>query len=264
MKKKLSLLIAALFMLFAIPLLGGCAVDPWETHWVLSSYTKDGETYSTQFDDMDYFAIVPIDLVQIVFHEDKTFTFTDYQGTMSEGAFTYRNAAEKSFVTLTFTNGETAEGWCAKYPWGMTYKAYFEIDGVEYYFTDDRGHGDDPLESGLVREGERLKEADTYFTYHAEDNRYSSYYYRGILEFADGVYFLTKLDKNGEYFRYNLSRPDEEGDGYYSYTVYEYDKEFTFTETELRTDECIVKYAYYGERFVIYYRGASWAEEAIS
>ena len=257
MKKKISVLLALLLCLFALPLMGGCAVEPWTVDWSLDYYVKDGVRYSTDFNTMDFFATLPADAVRLCFYEDGTVAFTDCDGRGAWGKYSYVSERARTDVKLTFEDGRTAEGWCSRgYFDGVWYDAYLLMDGVEYYFEEQRDWGYDAIASGLEREGRQLE----YFEA-SEKNVYGDLR-RGEISFEDAGIFVTFYsDVEGEFFRYNLARTDEEGGQYYTYTVYEYDRAYAITEAELREGACAVKYHMSKNCFALLFRSAAWQED---
>lgn len=213
MKKVKALICLLMVTITCIFLLTGCKKDPDKVSVTLSSYTKDGITYSEGINHYSFFDQFRTEDVTATFNEDKTFKL-NVLGEKVSGTWEIQKESKvydyskkgTTFFKMTDERENTGEGYSAS--WGFDgFSDYlgFNYLGEKYEFTqrssDKYINEDYSLETelmseaiiikGLLTPGERGKtisacNEDKYYKYSSEK------YYHYVEIVKEGNRFIAK------------------------------------------------------------------------
>ena len=189
--KRFRIIMLLLSVLLMGVVLTGCACHPSNCNWGLRYYDKETDfiggvqreiTYSDS-SLMHPFAIASNDLTNISFTDDNTVEFSTHDGEKLQGSFTHKDVDnEYTEFTITFDNGEIAEGRCAQFLYGSPY-CVLTFRDVKYYFEEGLQSF---VDESYVIQRLRSKRIEplVYAEVVKEDEEY-------LVKYTDGEYVIT-------------------------------------------------------------------------
>ena len=239
-KKLLTFSLTIILLLSVCLCFTGCGVDPYYLDtWYLVSYTdENGNWYSVGYDDITATHLYSDDIT-IQYFENKTFVFKEFDKEFT-GTYTYKKKSNKTFVTLTFSDGTKGSGTCAKYMFdGTWYVGTLQAFGKEYNFSGEWAEQYGKWENSYMDVGKNIL---TMLQKGETKNGYFSGYstlYKGVVELRGGEYWFVPCNLK-DINEQNLSQ---------AYELYTYEVGGDYFvqrgDSILREGECFINYNFY-------------------